>query len=178
MITIPWWLRPWSEVRGLRAYASRQRRDLQARIDSLHQTAGRDIKTIRDLRDELARADCEIGSLRGQLAASVTGARTSGAALSTAAPEFVLVGIPRGAGLGKRLQASRDITVTAFAMTEIDDPPPRWKIGAIMERLLVIDKPTYGEALAHLATIWSNWDRDERPVIRDRQRRAAIEGGS
>jgi len=142
-----WWLNPWREARRLRQSAE----GYELRIHDL--CRGRDV----DAR-KIAELEREIRSLRGKLAAAVTDARTSGAALVIAGPEFVMVGTPRQGG--KRLHVSRDITVTAFAMTEIDDPPPRWKIGAIMEQLLVIDKPTYSECLAHLATIWANWDRD------------------
>ena len=146
-MSVPWWLNPWREARRLRQSAE----GYEQRIDDLCHTTQMDIETIAEL-------EREIRSLRGKLAAAVTDARTSGAALVTGTPDFVMVGTPRQGG--KRLQVSRDITVTAFAMTEIDDPPPRWKIGAIMEQLLVIDKPTYSECLAHLATIWANWDRD------------------
>jgi uncharacterized coiled-coil protein SlyX len=179
---LPWWLNPWHEVRHqdkMLALAAQQAStwqersavnalacaDYERRIKDLCDTAAMDIRTIHQLENDLAQAHRRVASLRGQLAAAVTDAKTSGAALSTAAPEFVLVGIPRGPGLGKRLMACRDPVVTAFAMTEMNDPPPRWKLGAILERLLVIDKPTYGEALNHMATIWGNWDRDEKTAI-------------
>jgi hypothetical protein len=150
-MSLPWWLRPWREVRELRHAAD----GYVQRIDDLCATASRDIATIAE-QEQL------IWSMRGQLAVAVTDARVSGAAFSTVAPEHVVVFIPRGDGLGKRIQASRDIEVTAFAITEPDNPPPRWKLGVIMEQMLTIDQPTYAQCLSRLAEIWANRDRNER----------------
>jgi hypothetical protein len=121
--------------------------------------------SLQAARSELAASGAEVRRLRSQLstplAVAVTDAQASGAALSTAMPEFVLVGIPRPSMQGKRLYASRNIEVTAFAMTEIGTDP-HWKIGAVLRQLLVIDKPSYGQCLARMAEIWANWDREER----------------
>lgn len=168
---LPWWLSPWREAR-------RAQNLLADRIRGSAIVEGALRESLAQMTDRTREAERESASLRGQLAAAVTDSVTSGSALSTASPEFVLVGIPRGPGMGKRLMASRDLTVTAFAMTEYSDPPPRWKLGAILERLLVIDKPTYGEALAHMATIWANWDKDapwSRPDARPLEDIQAIE---
>jgi hypothetical protein len=148
-VKLPWWLWPWRANRLLTAAIEGQREQL---TDLL--------RSQSECNAERIRLNREISHLRGQLAAAVTDARTSGAALSTAKPEFIMAGIPRGPGIGKRIQVSRDIEVTAFAMTEMGDGEPRFKIGAILGRLLVVDKPTYGECLQHLATIWANQDRD------------------
>lgn len=88
-------------------------------------------------------------------------------------PEFVLIGIDRK-GAGKRLIASRDLPGAALGMTAMDDPPPRFQIRAVLARTLFIDKPTYSEAMARMAEIWRNWDRDERAGdtrVTDRHRR-------
>lgn len=159
---MPWWLNPWREAVRQQRDAAHMAWESNERYERLRVSA----KELERLRDDLTRAEREVASLRGQLAAAVTDARTSGAALSTAQPEFVLVGIPRGPGQGKRIQVSRDIEVTAFAMTEMGEGEPRFKIGAIMAKLLVIDKPTYGEALQLLATIWASQDRDSQPGAR------------
>lgn len=174
---LPWWLRPWDEARWLRAElhsaeraAGRQALDitgLERRIES-------DQRVMRQQRDDLAKAEHELRRLRGQLAGAVTDAKVSGAALSTAQPEFVLVGIPRPDG-SKRLMASRNLDVTAFAMTDPDQPPPRWKLGVILARLLVIDKPDYQQALAHLMTIWANQDSDARAQVTGKR---ALDAGS
>jgi hypothetical protein len=84
---------------------------------------------------------------------------TGANAPSSQKPDFVLVGIPRP-GAGVRLWASRELAGTSFDMTAMDDPPPRWMIRAVMAQALAIDKPTYPEAMAQMATIWRNWDAD------------------
>jgi hypothetical protein len=147
-VRLPWWLNPWREVRRYRVAA-----------DFAGQQAREMLISLSERNTGIIRLNREIASLRGQLAAAVTDARTSGAALSTA-PEFIMAGIPRGPGMGKRIQVSREVEVTAFAMTEMGQGEPRFKIGAIMARLLVIDKPTYAECLAYLAMIWENQDRE------------------
>lgn len=160
---LPWWLNPWGAVRGYRAANLRllgQLDDWRKRSAENSRAAAHHEKTIRELTDELAKSNRHILRLRGQLSAAVTDSKTSGSSLTDVLPEFVLVGTPRANG-GKRLMVSRDLNVTAFAMTEMDDPPPRWKLGVILEKMLMTDAPTYGEALAHIAKIWGNWDRDE-----------------
>jgi uncharacterized coiled-coil protein SlyX len=176
-VRLPWWLNPWHEARELQHTAG----GYEQRIDDLCETARMDMstiagqaRTIAGLGDQLADSRHLVANLRGQLAAAVTDARTSGAAMATAQPEFVLAGTDRGPGRGKRIQVSRDIEVTAFAMTEMGDGEPRFKIGAIMARLLVIDKPTYGECLQYLATIWANQDRDAQASLSGRGRVTAV----
>lgn len=157
-----WWLRPWSAYRQLRSVAAGQ----QKIIDG--QSA-----TISGLRTQLAALERELLRERSRLAAAVTDARVSAAVQSSVQPEFVLTGIPRPDG-SKRLMASRQLDVTAFAMTEPDQPPPRWKLGVIMGQLLVIDKPDYQQALAHLMTIWGNQDSDARAQVTGKR---ALPGG-
>lgn len=158
---MPWWTHPVRSFRAIRAANDSLREQLQ-RLTAEKITREFEMQDLvrakaAALQDNM-RLNRDLIQLRGQMAAAVTDARVSGAALSTAEPEFVLVGIPRPDG-SKRLMASRELDVTAFAMTEPDKPPPRWKLGAILGQLLVIDKPGYSEALAHLMTIWGNQDR-------------------
>jgi hypothetical protein len=54
--------------------------------------------------------------------------------------------------------ASQDLGKTAFGMTEMNDPPPRWKISSVMANMLIIDKPDYPQALARLFEILANQD--------------------
>jgi hypothetical protein len=130
------------------------------RIDEQQERLKASARELNLLREQLNLASREASSLRGQLAAAVTGAKVSGAALATSVPEFVMVGISRGQG--KRIQVSRDIEVTAFTMTEPGEGESRFKIGAVMAKLLVIDSPTYAGALSGLATIWANQDHERR----------------
>lgn len=166
-MNLPWWLNPWREVRRLNDAAVRADYSLarmSGRLDEMCETARQDIATIETLTGRNAE-------LARQLAVAADAGPRSGKALvgweqqGGARPEFVLAGVDRGRAGGKRLYASKDLGGTAFGMTEMDDPPPRWKLSTAMERMLTIDKPTYGEALAHLMRIWSNWDRAGRPAL-------------
>jgi hypothetical protein len=142
-VRLPWWLNPWREVRILQLRLVEQHGNIVAAREQM-ESAARDAAHWRSQMEAAQR----------QLAAAVTDAKVSGSALATSVPEFILVGIPRGNG--KRIQVSRNIEVTAFTITEPGDGEPRFKIGAVMGHLLVIDKPTYADCLAHLATIWEN----------------------
>jgi hypothetical protein len=158
-VKLPWWAWPWRENRLLHKVIAGQLAEmtqLNARLNEKDERLKAAARELNRLRDDLDKAGREITRWKSAVAAAATDARVSGSALSDATPEFVLVGLRRGAG--KRVQVSRDVTVTAFAMTEPDDPPPRFKLGAVMARLVMIDKPTYSEALAHLATMWANED--------------------
>lgn len=158
-MSLPWWLNPWRERRRLLADLAHWRDEAM----HMQQAANRHIATIdeqagrlRELARQLRIAATQPGS--GQ---ALIGWEQQGGAK----PEFVLAGVDRGRAGGKRLYASKDLGGTAFGMTEMSDPPPRWKLSTAMERMLTIDKPTYGEALAHLMRIWSNWDRAGRPAL-------------
>lgn len=72
-------------------------------------------------------------------------------------PEWVMAGVDVPAG--KRLYASRDLKGSAFAVA-VDENwnGDGWHLTTTMCRMLVITKPTYGECLAELMTIWQNWD--------------------
>lgn len=162
-----WALNPWHAYRSMRTIARGQQRIIDRQnkqIASLSQLAGQLREENRRYEQALAGHERELRRVNSQLAASVTDARVSAAVQSTAQPEFVLVGTPRPDG-SKRLMASRQLDVTAFAMTEPENPPPRWKLGVILGALIVIDKPDYQQALAHLMTIWANQDSDQRAQV-------------
>jgi hypothetical protein len=72
-------------------------------------------------------------------------------------PEWAVVGVSRPGG--KRLHASMKLDSAHFGMTDISDPPPRYAFDAVMDEMLIIDKPTYGEAMARLAEILANRQR-------------------
>lgn len=84
-------------------------------------------------------------------------------------PDFVMLGLTRPAGLGVRLYASRDLPQAQFG------PPPMardysagaYLLHSVMSNMLVVDKPTYDEALARVREIWANWDRDKALAIED-----------
>lgn len=153
-INVPWWLFPWPQAKRAAAHIAlskaftreleQQARvllDRDRRIDDLCETARQDIATIAYLESELRKAT-----------GTVTGA------LSSQKPDWVLVGIPRP-GRGVRVWASRELSGTAFDMTPMDEPPPRWLIKATMAQALTVDEPGYAEAMAKVSTIWANWDR-------------------
>ena len=117
--------------------------DRERRIGELCTTADADQQTIAFLEAELRR---------------LAGTEHT-AMLSTHKPDWVLVGIPRP-GRGVRVWASRELAGTAFDMTPMDQPPPRWKITATMQQALTVDEPGYAPAMAKISEIWANWDRD------------------
>lgn len=160
-IDVPWWLFPWPQARRTRQHillnkAMMRELELQARwlrerdqrIDDLCETADQDIETIARLESELRKAT-----------GTVTGA------LSSQKPDWVLVGIPRP-GRGVRVWASRELSGTAFDMTPLDEPPPRWQIKATMAQALTVDEPDYGAAMAKITVIWRNWDRAQEKTYR------------
>jgi hypothetical protein len=60
---------------------------------------------------------------------------------------------------GKRLYASRDLKGSAFDLAvDAYGNGQGWQLGTMMQRMLVITRPTYTECLAELMTIWRNWD--------------------
>jgi hypothetical protein len=110
----------------------------------------------RALRTRCTSLEKQVGDLLG--AGNPEG---SFSRADAAEPEFCLVGLDRK-GAGKRLMASRNLAGTTMTMTDEKDPPPRWKLAAVMSNMLLIDKPTFGEALDHMGMIWRNWERDAR----------------
>jgi len=79
-------------------------------------------------------------------------------------PEWVMVGVDVPAG--KRLYASRDLKGSAFAVAAAEHSytADGWHLTTTMRRMLVITKPTYGECLAELMTIWQNWDAEGKQL--------------
>lgn len=71
-------------------------------------------------------------------------------------PEWVMVGVDVPAG--KRLYASRDLKGSAFQVAvDAHMNGEGWNLTTVMQRMLVITKPTYSECLAELMRIWQNW---------------------
>jgi hypothetical protein len=96
-------------------------------------------------------------------------------AVSTGHPKFVMVGVDRPGG-GVRLYASREIPERELAFALAQDQygtATGWHIDAEMRHVLIIDKPTWGEAFAHAFMIWENADREAARELA-RQERAAV----
>lgn len=76
-------------------------------------------------------------------------------------PEWLMLGVPNPRGV--RLYASRDMPRADFdqAMVKYETV---WELGAQMRHMLVIDKPTYPEAIARLFEIWANQDREKAAI--------------
>lgn len=66
---------------------------------------------------------------------------------------------------GKRLYASRHLKGSAFELA-VDEHMngEGWALSTVMQRMLVITKPTYAECLAELMRIWRNWDNEGREL--------------
>jgi hypothetical protein len=80
----------------------------------------------------------------------------------TATPKFVLLGFEKPGG-GVRLYASRSFPMKAPRFWLADEyggtpGPAMWKLEAELDHMLIIDKATWNEALAHAFTIWANED--------------------
>ena len=73
-------------------------------------------------------------------------------------PEWLMLGVPNPRGV--RLYASRDLPQADFDQS-VRDYETVWQLGAQMRNMLVIDKPTYPEAIARLFEIWNARERDE-----------------
>lgn len=102
--------------------------------------------------------------LKHKLSAYEGGTVAAGSALArhgSIVPEFVLAGFRRP-GQGVRLIASRNLDGTDLTMTDMADPPPRWKLIAKLAQALTIDRPDYGSAIEEMSRIWRNWERDAR----------------
>jgi hypothetical protein len=97
---------------------------------------------------------------------------------STGAPRFVMVGIDADRGMC-RLYASRDVKSTAWGLRDRPDYTTAWHVDADMQHVLIIDKPSWGEAFAHAFTIWDNEDREagRRQALSEKQARKAVHSG-
>jgi hypothetical protein len=69
-----------------------------------------------------------------------------------------MLGVPNPRGV--RLYASRDLPQAEFDQAVVSYETV-WQLGAQMRNMLVIDKPTYPEAIARLFEIWNARERDE-----------------
>lgn len=78
-------------------------------------------------------------------------------------PEWVMVGVDVPAG--KRLYASKDLKGSAFQLA-VDEHmnAEGWNLTTVMQKMLVITKPTYAECLADLTRIWQNWENAGREL--------------
>jgi hypothetical protein len=135
---LPWWMRPWGAFISLRRSHMHELAVGEARTRLLHY------------------AESEVSRLQAEVSRLSLGAGSG--MPSTGEPDFVLVGVQRPPGMGVRVIASRKLAGAMFDMTSMEDPPPRWVIRATMAQALFVDKPSYPEAIAHIGTIWANWD--------------------
>jgi hypothetical protein len=88
-------------------------------------------------------------------------------------PEWVMVGVDVPAG--KRLYASKDLKGSAFqAAVDAVQALDGWHLTTVMQRMLIITKPTYAECLAELMTIWRNWENADRELPAAGQERRAL----
>lgn len=148
------WTRLAAQARTIDYYQAQNRR-MEQRIEAGTAENKRLAREINDLRRQHANVP---GSFDRYGAAK---------------PEFVIIGLDAGPGMcdgvrvdgRKRIMVSRDLTAASLGMTPLDNPPPRWSISAVMAKMLVIDKTSYGEALDRMAEIWANQDRDHRRAI-------------
>lgn len=93
-------------------------------------------------------------------------------------PEWVMVGVDVPAG--KRLYASKDLKGSAFQVAmDAHMNGEGWNLTTIMQKMLVITKPTYAECLAELMQIWQNWESQGRelPAARVPSNGKALRGG-
>lgn len=89
--------------------------------------------------------------------------RTPSRAAGALSPEWAMVGVDVPAG--KRLYASRDLKGTAFELAvDAHMNGDGWHFDTVMQRMLIITKPTYAECLSELMTIWRNWENDGREL--------------
>jgi hypothetical protein len=87
-------------------------------------------------------------------------------------PDWVMLGVPRAPGMGVRLYACKELPSADFQITEAGFEAA-WALDVTMKNVLVIDKPTYGEAIARLFEIWQ--PGSERPAIEGKR---ALPAGS
>ena len=89
--------------------------------------------------------------------------RATGTAPGELNPEWVMIGVDVPAG--KRLYASQHLKGSVFQLA-VDEHlnGVGWHLGTVMEKMLVITKPTYTQCLAELMTIWRNWENEGRQL--------------
>lgn len=171
MTQLPWWLRPWHSYLALQAASVEQSKMIMSQFTLINE-----LKTARTaLREENARLQQKVDQLLHPVATS-----TPEGAFEVQ-PDFVMVGITRPGGAGKRLIASSHLGGTHFGMTPENKPPPRWVLEATMGEALFIDKPGYPEALAQVSVIWGNRERSNREEKARRETadsRVRISGGT
>jgi hypothetical protein len=81
--------------------------------------------------------------------------------VSTGKPNHIMVGVDRPGG-GVRLYASRDIPERTLRWALAQDQyftGTGWHIDAELRQVLIIDRPTWGEAYAWAFEVWANQDR-------------------
>lgn len=144
-------LLPWSVIRTCR----RALLDDAQMIVDLREEAGR-------LSRKLVHTQRERDEAFRQLGARPTLGPAPGRLLSP--PEFVLTGTDRGNGLGKRVYASRDLPAATFSIPDGWRDAPSWQLTALLDNMLTVDAPEYGEAMARVMTIWANRDAEKRGI--------------
>lgn len=97
-----------------------------------------------------------------------------------AIPQFIFVGFGKPGG-SVRLYASRSFPRGApgFWNKSGSDGPAVWQLDADLDRMLVIDQPSWPEAMAKVFEIWGNEDAEKarKEAITDgKQGARAIEG--
>jgi len=139
---LPWWLRPWSAVRALR---------IEVRLrDAALETA---LLACDDLRkqNEQMRAETRLASGGSPVARPVGWEQPAGAVV----PQLALLAFGRGDLPGIRVYASRDLAGCVIEQAGEDDAA-RWRAHLIMGRLLVLNAPDFGSALADMARVWTS----------------------
>jgi hypothetical protein len=154
---LPWWVNPWGTVRWLQA-AYKNQADAYVR----------QVEKVRKLTDELRRVRAHRDDLLRRLEGSTVAPGSALDLATSITPQFVLAGFGRGQA-GVRLIASRNLDGTNLSMTDQSDPPPRWALHAKLGKALIIDKPTYGEALDHMSVIWRNWEQEGKTAVEQRK---------
>lgn len=163
---------PWSALRS----RDRMIKSLRRYNDELSERIR--LGTAENKRLAAERIDLyrKIGKLNDQLSSVRPldpGAAGAMQAEKDNSPDFVMLGLTRPAGMGVRLYASRDLPQAQFG------PPPMpqnvtagaYLLHSVMANMLVIDKPTYAEAMARMNEIWANWDREKKTMLEDAGRR-------
>lgn len=89
---------------------------------------------------------------------------------STGKPSHIMVGFDRPGG-GVRLYASRNVDDTGWASRNTGKAANVWHLDADMDHVLIIDKPTWGEAYARAFEIWENHDRNAAIEAKEAERR-------
>jgi len=93
---------------------------------------------------------------------------------STGKPEFIMTGIQLPDGR-VRLYASRDLKNLNWGQRDMSYPNSgvAWHIDTDAQHMLIIDKPTWGEAFARAFEIWANEDAEKQRQLTEDGRRNA-----